>query len=220
MLQLDKMRTAELFSGTKSFSKVAIDEGHIIFTIDDDVALDPQLCIDILKWDYMSDEYMHQLDILWASPPCTAFSVASMGHHWHKRGYGFVPKTEDAVIGLALLDKTIEIISKTQPRYWYIENPRGVMRKLIDSLFIKYGIRPYKRVTVTYCRYGDKRMKPTDIWTNHIDWYPKKMCKNNDKCHEASPRGSQTGTAGLKNAKERGRIPPALFEEIFKNVKP
>ena len=71
------------------------------------------------------------------------------------------------------------------------------------------------RHTVTYCQYGDSRMKPTDIWTNAYWWQPKPMCKNGAPCHEAAPRGSKTGTQGLCNSVERGRIPPGLFEEIF-----
>ena len=50
------------------------------------------------------------------------------------------------------------------------------------------------RYTVTYCQYGDTRMKPTDIWTNHPNPKFKPPCKNGDKCHVAAPRGSRTGT--------------------------
>jgi hypothetical protein len=57
-------------------------------------------------------------------------------------------------------------------------------------------------------------MKPTDIWTNAIDWKPKDMCKNGDKCHVSAPRGSKTGTQGLDNNTERGRIPQQLCDEI------
>jgi hypothetical protein len=115
------------------------------------------------------------------------------------------------------MQKTIELIKQSNPQYWFIENPRGVMRKVIEP-YLKGLI--WKRVTVTYCQYGDKRMKPTDIWTNAIDWYPKKMCKNGDKCHEAAPRGSKTGTQGLKNDYERGKIPLLLCQEIVEIIKP
>lgn len=70
------------------------------------------------------------------------------------------------------------------------------------------------RYTVTYCQYGDTRMKPTDIWTNHPNPKFKKPCKNGDKCHEAAPRGSRTGTQGLKDKKERAIIPKQLCEHI------
>ena len=46
------------------------------------------------------------------------------------------------------------------------------------------------RYTVTYCKYGDTRMKPTDIWTNHPNPQFLPPCQNGDKCHKPSPRGA------------------------------
>ena len=57
-------------------------------------------------------------------------------------------------------------------------------------------------------------MKPTDIFTNYPDPNFKPMCKNGYKCHEAAPRGSKTGTQGLKGRKERSIIPKKLCEYI------
>jgi len=130
------------------------------------------------------------------------------------------PKSDKCLIGLALLEHTIKLIAKTKPKYWFIENPRGIMRKVIDDIFKKYGITNYRRETICYCRYGDTRMKPTDIWTNCNEWKPvDKMCHNGNPDHEYAPRGSKTGTQGLKNNEERSIIPPALFEEIFRSIK-
>ena len=56
-------------------------------------------------------------------------------------------------------------------------------------------------------------MKPTDIWTN-IPSPNFPCCKNGDKCHESAPRGSQTGTQGIKGSKDRSRIPDALCDYI------
>lgn len=64
------------------------------------------------------------------------------------------------------------------------------------------------------CQYGDFRMKPTDIFTNHPDPNFKPMCKNGAPCHVAAPRGSRTGTQGLKNAIERSRIPEDFCKHI------
>ncbi len=75
-----------------------------------------------------------------------------------------------------------------------------------------------KRHTVTYCQYGDDRMKPTDIWTNSKSWIPKQMCKNGDACHVPAPRGSKTGTQGLKGSIDRSVVPEKLIEEIFKSI--
>lgn len=57
-------------------------------------------------------------------------------------------------------------------------------------------------------------MKPTDIWTNHPNPQFKPACKNGDSCHEKAPRGSRTGTQGLKGSKERAIIPEQLCEHI------
>lgn len=70
------------------------------------------------------------------------------------------------------------------------------------------------RYTVTYCKYGDTRMKPTDIWTNHRNPQFLPMCHNGDPCHVSAPRGAKTGTQGLKGSKERSVIPPKLCEHI------
>ena len=76
------------------------------------------------------------------------------------------------------------------------------------------------RYTVTYCKYetdkpvSERRMKPTDIWSNHPNPNFIPMCKNGDPCHASAPRGSRTGTQGLKGSKERSVIPKALCEHI------
>ena len=41
------MKTVELFSGTKSFSKVAEKLGHSTYTIDNNKELEPDLCQNI-----------------------------------------------------------------------------------------------------------------------------------------------------------------------------
>jgi hypothetical protein len=138
---------------------------------------------------------------------CTAFSVAAIGKNWNK---DYTPKSEGAVLGVRLVERTLEIIEyykRLNPDLiWYVENPRGMLRKL--------GLVPGTRHTVTYCQYGDTRMKPTDIWTNDGSWQPKSPCKNGDPCHVAAPRGSRTGTQGLKGAYMRSQIPAALFGHL------
>ena len=208
------MKTIELFCGTKSFSKVAKQLGHYTHTIDKYNQFNPDSLLDIMT----ATLIFSAVDVLWASPPCTAFSVASIGRHWTGGNKAYIPKSKTAKEGLLLLDKTIQAIQGIKPRYWFIENPRGVMRKVIDKIFEKYCVTDYRRVTVSYCQYGDKRMKPTDIWTNCYEWTPRPMCHNGDKCHEAAPRGSKTSTQGLKGSTERGVIPPNLFREIFKSI--
>jgi hypothetical protein len=202
------MRTVELFCGTKSFSNVAKKLGHDTFTTDNDQQFNPDLCVSVL--DISPNEFLSP-DILWASPPCEGFSVASIGANWTGGRRGYIPKSDTARRSIALAQKTIEIIEGSKPKWWFIENPRGMMRTLPIMANLQ------KR-TVTYCQYGDKRMKPTDIWTNCSYWHPKKACNNGDKCHESAPRGARTGTQGLNGAKDRAVIPEALCEEIFRAV--
>ena len=201
------MNTLELFAGSRSFSKVAEELGHRVYTTDNqDFENIDQVC-DIFDFDVNKLPYAP--DMVWTSPPCTSFSVASIGHHWNKDN---TPKTEKAELGVAIVKKTIEIIEQLEPKYWFIENPRGKLRKL-DFM------QDFQRKTVTYCSYGDMRMKPTDIWTN-FDFATRPMCFNGNRdCHhEPAPRGSKTGTQGLKGDYLRSQIPPALFEDIFKDL--
>ena len=103
---------------------------------------------------------------------------------------------------------------------WVIENPRGKLRKLdlIRNIF---------RHTVWYCQYGDTRAKPTDLWTNinegnifeNQGWIPKQCFNGNKDCHhQPAPRGSQTGTQGLKGNYERSKVPEKLCKEIIENI--
>lgn len=59
-------------------------------------------------------------------------------------------------------------------------------------------------------------MKPTDLWTNHPNPNFLPMCKNGQPCHESAPRGSKTGTQGLKCKVDRSRIPEDLCKHIVK----
>ena len=202
------MKVLELYAGSRSIGKVAEALGMEVLSTD----LTPYEGIDIVgnvlaipiqTWADFAP------DIIWASPPCTSFSVASIGHHWTGGKGAYIPKTNGALVGLALMHRTLEIIQACSPAVWYIENPRGLMRKMpeMEALTIRH--------TVTYCRYGDTRMKPTDVWTNNEQWTPRPMCKNGDPCHEAAPRGARTGTQGLKGAHDRSKIPAALCHEVM-----
>lgn len=204
------MKIVELFCGTKSFSNLADIRGHQVFTIDIDGSFSPSLTKDILEitLDDIPVEF-HNPDVVWASPPCTCFSVASIGRNWTGGKCAYVPKRPQAEEAIQILRKTLSLIEELNPKFWFIENPMGVMRKMPE-------MQRLLRRTVTYCQYGDTRMKPTDIWTNCGEWVPRPRCKNGDPCHERAPRGAKTGTQGIVKARDRSRIPPALCCEIIK----
>lgn len=200
------MKLLELFSGTASMANVFREFGHKAFTVDIDFGFNPDLCIDIRSFHKGLLPIGFCPDVIWASPPCQRFSVASIGKNWDKDGN---PKNRDTLEAIFLVRKVLGIVSEIKPRFWFIENPVGMLRKV--SLMKYCG-----RHTVTYCQYGDSRMKPTDIWSNCFNlWKAKPPCKAGDTCHESAPRGSKTGTQGLANAIERGKIPRELCIEIM-----
>ena len=202
------MNVLELFAGSRSIGKLCDEKGIITFSTDL-YKFENNYPMDILCFDYKIIPFVP--DVIWASPPCTSFSVASIGHHWTGGNKAYIPKTDAAILGLKILEKTIEVIQyykKINPNLiYFIENPRGLMRKMPHLKF-------FDRYTVTYCQYGDTRMKPTDIWTNSKTWVPRKMCKNGSPCHVSAPRGSKTGTQGLSNSYLRSVIPYDLCLDV------
>lgn len=199
----------DFFAGTGSSTRAFEDAGDTVITFELDKQFDVTEHADIM--DLSSAGLIRKYgrpDFVWASPPCTAFSVASIGHHWTGGRGAYVPKTEAATYNQGLVWKTREIIDGLNPRKGYlIENPRGVLRKLPP-------VKGLLRHTVTYCQYGDDRMKPTDLWGGVPGWAPRPVCKNGDDCHTAAPRGSRTGTQGRAGARDRSMVPYGLGEEI------
>ena len=208
---MNKRKAFEGFCGYRNMSKELEKVGFTVRSVDNDSYFEGAEIKDILT---INPESMKDYYLMWFSPPCTGFSVASIGTHWGGGYRKYIPQTDTVKLGLKLLEHSIKIIALSKPKKWYIENPRGVMRKVIDGIFKKHGVGGVIRHTVTYCQYGDNRMKPTDIWTNDIEWKPKPMCKNGDTCHVSAPRGSKTGTQGLKGSRERSMIPIELCREI------
>jgi hypothetical protein len=202
----DQVNTVELFSGTGSFSRVARIRGHSTYTVDNDPDMSPDLIVDLL--DPFPDELISELenaDVLWMSPPCTTFSMASGNKHW---AGDHSPRTRSARIGLELLNVALRLAQDMEERgkIYFIENPRARARWFLPE---------EPRKTIWYCKYGDMRAKPTDIWTN-LHWKGRTCFNGNTACHhQPAPRGSKAGTQGLKGAKERGEIPPGLFYELF-----
>lgn len=204
------MIVLELFCGTKSISKAFEERGHQCFTVDWDKDFNPTLCADIGE---LTAKDILKLcggfpDVIWASPDCTTYSVSAISHHRKREANGnLAPITDYARECDRINTHLIRLITLLKPKYYFIENPRGAMRKMN----FMSGIPMY---TVTYCQYGDQRQKPTDIWTNHPNPKFKPPCKQGSPCHVPAPRGSQTGTQGLANKVEKARIPRLLCEHI------
>lgn len=205
------MKVLELFAGTRSIGKAFEKKGHKVYSVEWNKDFENiDLYADIGK---LTIKDIIKLcgglpDIIWASPDCTTYSIAGISHHRIKEENGNLKAISEYAKFCDKVNKhVLDLINELKPRFYFIENPRGGMRKMD---FMK-GLYRY---TITYCQYGDNRMKPTDIWTNHP--YPnfKPSCKNGDNCHEKAPRGSKTGTQGLKGSIERSKIPELFCDYI------
>lgn len=205
-----KLKVLELFAGTRSIGKAFEARGHEVYSIEWDkqhVNIDLYEDISKVTAEFILENF-GQPDIIWASPDCTSYSVAGISHHRRKEESGNLrPISEYAQFCDITNTHVINLIKELKPKYYFIENPRGGMRKM-DFM------KDLPRYTVTYCQYGDTRMKPTDLWTNHPKPDFKDPCKNGMPCHVAAPRGSATGTQGIKGTVDRSRIPEELCNHI------
>jgi site-specific DNA-cytosine methylase len=211
------MNILELHAGSRSIGNAAEKLGFNVFSVDWQPFDKINLVIDIEKLSVKDIPFIP--DIIWTSPDCTTYSVAAISHHRN----GLMPISDYAkkcdrvnFNQIKLINHFLNINPKLK---FFIENPRGMMRKMP---FVN-GI---DRVTVWYCQYGDDRAKPTDIFSNHLfsifnqnGWIPKHECYNgNKKCHhESAPRGSKTGTQGKNGSYDRSKIPNQLCIDILKS---
>lgn len=205
------MKVLELFAGTRSIGKAFESRGHEVFSVEWDKDFENIDLYEDIK-NITAEDIIQKFgrpDVIWASPDCSTFSVAAISRHRRKNKEtgNLDPITDYAKFCDEVDQHVLKLIEELNPQYWFIENPRGAMRKMT-------WMQGLPRYTVTYCQYGETRMKPTDIWTNHPDPQFKPPCKNGDKCHEAAPRGSQSGTQRLKTAREKGVIPAELCQHI------
>lgn len=206
------MRVLDLFSGLGGFSQAFKDRGHEVVTVDIETAFEPTILADISKLTVADIEAITgstRFDVVLASPPCTHFSIASCSHHWRKVGDTFMSRHPGAEFSLILAEKA-RALCEALGAPFIIENPRGLLRKMAP-------LKGLTRTTIWYCQYGETRAKPTDLWLGGgaeslLMFRPE--CKNGSSDHERSPRGSRTGTQGLKDAAARSVVAYGLSESI------
>ena len=216
------MKILELFAGSRSIGNAAEKLNFEVFSVDWTQYENIDLVIDIGTLKITDIPFIP--DVIWASPDCTTYSIAACSTH---RTNTKEPKSEYAKKCDAVNKHWIGLIKdwlKINPfLVFFIENPRGMLRHM-DFM------QEFKRHTVWYCKYGDDRAKPTDIWTNSTEWIPRPMCKNfkynketgeiiDGHCHhESARRGAKTGTQGKKGSYNRSKIPTELCNEILKSI--
>ena len=73
------MKVLELFAGSRSIGKAAESLGYDVFSSDVNDFDKIDYVVDILNFDVKKVPF--KPDIIWASPPCTTYSIAAISHH-------------------------------------------------------------------------------------------------------------------------------------------
>ena len=160
----------ELFAGSRSIGKVGDELGMNVFSVDWQNFENINLAIDIGEMKTSDVPFIP--DVVWASPDCTTYSIAACSTH---RTNSIEPKSEYAKkcdqVNQHFIGLIKEWLNINPDMVFFIENPRGMLRKMPF-------MQEFKRHTIWYCQYGDDRAKPTDIWTNSETWIPRPCCHN------------------------------------------
>ena len=165
------MRIWDICCGTKSVSNVWKENGHETLTLDIDPKCMPDICTDIMSWEY-TDFSLEPPDFIWCSPPCTHYSIA--------RTKAKTPR--DLEGSDAIVQQCLDIIAFWRPRYWVIENPQTGLLKTRDV------VQGLSFNDVDYCMHGAPYRKRTRLWTNCTDWIPRPPC-----IHSTHPMTAQKG---------------------------
>ncbi len=171
----------ELFSGTGSIGRAFRARGWQVTSVDIDAKALPTICCDMLELEVEHVLEYGNVDLIWASPPCTHYSCA--------RTNARTPR--DLEGSDALVRKVLDLADQLCC-YYLLENPHS---GLLKSRPVVQGLR---MVVLDYCRYGTAYRKRTGIWTN-TDYEPRrplciKDCAASDgKCHTRRAQSAGPG---------------------------
>lgn len=199
----------DLFAGLGGFSAAFQDaDGWEVTTVDFEERFDPDIQADVFE---LRPDDLPDADLVLAGHPCDVFSkAAAWQEHWDENGN---PQTEKAKRHVSMLFHTVGLIRALAPTYWFIENPEGHMRRFLGQ----------PTGSVTYCQYGEKYRKPTDLWGDHPPMTYRR-CANGDDCHlskgsrEEAGCGNHPAQALPRDPAERAKVPCELSEQILKAV--
>ena len=193
------MRVLELFSGTKSIGKVC--DQLCWSSVSVDMILPADHNCDIMNFDYKQypKDYF---DIVFGSPPCTAYS--NLQSCWlgrkKKDGRIYTKEIMDADMNEAdkLVSKTLEIFEYFDCEYWFLENPQTGKLKSRDIM------KDIPFYDVSYCMYSDWGYeKRTRIWTNKKNW-SNKICDKSGSCGNMIQSQQNTKALGLIHSERMG----------------
>ena len=123
------MKILELFAGTRSIGKAFEKRGHKVFSVEWDKNFEN---IDLYKdiAELTAQEILDKFgrpDVIWMSPDCTTFSIVAISHHRRKNTAtgNLDPISPYAKFCDKVDQHCLELIKQLNPRFWFIENPRG-----------------------------------------------------------------------------------------------
>lgn len=200
------MRVLELFKGSGSITKYYKDRDVEVISLDILEKYEPTIISDIMDFDYKKYPTGY-FDIIWASPECKVYSSANNMNIGQKQKY----KCRDDLIKVQkedskFINKTIEIIDKLQPTYYFVENPLGsqIWKYIDNHEYIN------KFVVVDYCYFGYDYKKPTKILTNKK--LLNKRCKCKSHIAQICSNGKINGTRSLE---QKYSIPQPLLTYLL-----
>lgn len=212
----DSKTCLDLFSGLGGFSSAFEDaDGWEVVTVDIDKGFEPDICTDIHD---LGPTGLPDADVVLASPPCPRFSVACIQKVWHHdtdRRPHHLPRKADVADAIATVFHTLWLVYEIDPEWWFMENPKGMLRKWIGE----------PTGTVHYCQYGSDFMKPTDLWGRHPGSMQYKTCRPGGLDHVSNARDvntfrdeSRTRAVDNSNSSERAKVPYDLSAAILSAV--
>lgn len=165
------MRVLDLFSGLGGWSAAFKDRGHSVTTLDIEPKFKPDICADILSIDSISK--LGTFDIILASPPCQAFSKAAGNTNFDtaEDTRQLYPKKKASVRSVAIAWHTIYLLYASDARFFVIENPMGLLRRIIG--------RP--QAEIAQCAYGLDYKKPTDLWGRLPPSFTAQVCPDRNQ---------------------------------------
>jgi len=203
-------RVLDLFAGLGGFSSAFADsERWRVTTVDIVERFDPDIQADVFDL-RPSDFSGRAFDVVLCGMPCTDFSLAASRYEKIVDGE---PRTDSAQESVALVYHALGLIRGLNPSFWFLENPKGYLRHVIGE----------PSATVTWCQYGDERMKPTDLWGDHPPMTYRR-CRTGDGCHVSNTDQEHGGEGNtdwanrtwgrMRDPAERAKVPYELSEAI------
>jgi hypothetical protein len=190
----------ELFSGTGSMGRAFREQGWRVTSVDIEPKFNPTFCCDVLEFEAWRVLEFGNVDLIWASPPCTHYSCARTK-----------AKTPRDLEGSDALVRKVLDLADNLCCYYLIENPHS---GLLKTRPVVQGI-PMR--VLDYCRYGTLYRKRTSIWTNSTYEPLRPPCFKDCAAADGKKhtrRAQRAGPGWHHSLEELYAIPPELCEEI------